>query len=87
MKMRITTRNPFSKVKNYKNYTDEEIESLIKRGEKEKLYCYDFLIDKLYLLEEGKRNTKNTHEYSYFGARVLKEKEIKEISLEKFYNI
>ena len=85
--MRITIRNPFAKVKNHKYYTDDEIEAMVKRGEKEKLYCYDFLVDKLYLLEDGKRNTKMTYEYSYLSARVLKEREIKEISLDKFYNI
>ena len=86
--MRITTRNPFNKVKNHKYYTNEEIEALIKRGEKEKLYCYDYLIDKLYLLPDGnKRNTKRSYEYSYLSARVLKEREIKEISIDKFYNV
>lgn len=86
--MRITTRNPFGKVKNHKYYTDEEIEALVKRGEKEKLYCYDFLIDKLYLLpDDNKRNTKKSYEYSYLSARVLKEREIKEISIDKFYDV
>lgn len=40
-----------------------------------KRYVYDFLIDKLYLLEQGKRNTKLSHEYSYLSARVMKERE------------
>lgn len=85
--MRITTRNPFNNVKNHKHYTNDEIEAMVKQGEKEKQYCYDFLIDKLYLLTQGKRNTKKTRKYSYLSARILKEREIKEISLEKFYNI
>ena len=85
--MRITTRNPFSNIKNHKYYTDDEIETLVKRGENEKLYCYDFLIDKLYLLpDDNKRNTKKSYEYSYLSARVLKEREVKEISLEKFFD-
>ena len=83
--MRITTRNPFNNIKNHKNYTDNEIEALVRRGEKEKLYCYDYLIDKLYLLpDDNKRNTKKSYEYSFLSARVLKEREIKEISLDKF---
>ena len=53
-----------------------------------KQYLYDFLIDRLYLLPpKGKHNTKKSHEYSFLSARTLKEREIKEISLEKFYNI
>ena len=85
--MRITTRNPFNNVKNHKYYTNEEIEAMVKRGEKEKFYCYDYLIDKLYLLpENNKRNTKKSYEYSYLSARVLKEREIKEISLDKFFD-
>ena len=40
-----------------------------------KRYVYDFLIDKLYLLEQGKRNTKLSHSYSYLSARVMKERE------------
>lgn len=46
-----------------------------------------FLIDRLYLLTQGKHNTKKSYEYSFLSARTLKEREIKEISLEKFYNI
>ena len=76
--MRITTRHPFQHTKNHVNYTDKEIENMVTQASKMKAYVYDFLIDRLYLLEEGKRNTKNTHEYSYFGARVMKEREFAE---------
>lgn len=82
--MRITNRNPYQHTKNHINYTDEQIESMVTQASKMKQYLYDFLIDKLYLLTQGKRNTKKTYEYSYLSARVLKEKEIQEISLEKF---
>lgn len=76
--MRITTRHPFQKTKNHINYTDKEILDMVTQASKMKQYVYDFLIDRLYLLEEGKRNTKLSHEYSYFGARVMKEREFVE---------
>ena len=76
--MRITTKHPFQKVKSASNYTDEQIESMVTQASKMKRYVYDFLIDRLYLLEQGKRNTKNTREYSYFGARVMKERQFVE---------
>jgi hypothetical protein len=82
--MRLTTRNPYQHTKNYVNYTQQQIDEMIKEAEQGKRYLYDFLIDKLYLLTQGKRNTKKSHEYSFLSARVLKEREIKEISLEKF---
>ena len=82
--MRITTRNPYQHTKNHINYTVKEIEEMVQEAENGRQYLYDFLIDKLYLLTQGKRNTKKTYEYSYLSARVLKEKEIQEISLEKF---
>ena len=85
--MRITIRNPFQHTKNYSNYTQKEIEEMVAEAEKGKLYIYDFLIDRLYLLTQGKHNTKKSYEYSFLSARTLKEREIKEISLEKFYNI
>ena len=76
--MRITTRHPFQKTKNHVNYTDKEIEDMVNQASSMKQFVYDFLIDRLYLLEEGKRNTKNTREYSYFGARVMKERQFVE---------
>ena len=85
--MRLTWRNPYQHIKNHSNYTQEEIEEMVMEAERGRQYFYDFLIDKLYLLTQGKRNTKKSHEYSYFGARVLMEKEILEKSLEKIHNI
>ena len=85
--MRLTLRNPYQHTKNHTNYTQEEIEEMVTEAERGRQYFYDFLIDKLYLLENGKRNTKKTYEYSYLSARVLKEKEILETSLEKIHNI
>ena len=76
--MRITTRHPFQKTKNHVNYTDEQILDMVNQASTMKQFVYDFLIDRLYLLEEGKRNTKNTREYSYFGARVMKERQFVE---------
>ena len=84
--MRITTRNPYQHTKNHANYTAQQIEEMIAEAEKGKQYLYDFLVDKLYLLTQGKRNTKKSYEYSFLSARVLKEKEIQEISLDKFSN-
>lgn len=85
--MRITTRNPYQHTKNHTNYTVQQIEKMIAEAENGKQYLYDFLIDRLYLLTQGKRNTKKSYEYSFLSVRVLKEKEIKEISLEKIHNI
>ena len=82
--MRLTWRNPYQHTKNHTNYTQQEIEEMITEAERGRQYFYDFLIDKLYLLTQGKRNTKKTYEYSFLSARVLKEKEIQEISLDKF---
>ena len=76
--MRITTRHPFQHTKNHVNYTQQQIENMVNQASTMKQYVYDFLIDRLYLLEEGKRNTKNTREYSYFGARVMKERQFVE---------
>ena len=82
--MRLTWRNPYQHTKNHTNYTQEEIEEMVMEAERGRQYFYDFLIDRLYLLTQGKRNTKKTFEYSYLSARVLKEKEIQEINLDKF---
>lgn len=76
--MRITTKHPFQHTKNHINYTNEQIEDMVTQASKMNRYVYDFLIDRLYLLEQGKRNTKNTREYSYFGARVMKERQFVE---------
>ena len=65
----------------------QQIEKMIQEAENGRQYLYDFLIDKLYLLTQGKRNTKKSYEYSFLSARVLKEREIQEISLEKIHNI
>ena len=85
--MRITTRNPYQHTKNHTNYTVQQIEKMIQEAENGRQYLYDFLIDKLYLLTQGKRNTKKSYEYSFLSARVLREREIQEISLEKIHNI
>lgn len=76
--MRITTKHPFQHTKNHSNYTDEQILSMITQASTMKRYVYDFLIDRLYLLEQGKRNTKLSHTYSYLSARVIKEREFTE---------
>lgn len=76
--MRITTKHPFQHTKNHINYTNEQIEDMVTQASKMNRYVYDFLIDRLYLLESGKRNTKLSHEYSYFGARVMKERQFVE---------
>lgn len=73
--MRITTKHPFQHTKNHIYYTDEQILDMVTQASKMKKYVYDFLIDKLYLLEQGKRNTKLSHTYSYLSARVMKERE------------
>ena len=82
--MRLTWRNPYQHTKNHTNYTQQEIKDMVAEAERGKQYFYDFLIDKLYLLTQGKRNTKKSYEYSFLSARVLKEKEIQEISIDKF---
>lgn len=51
---------------------------MVTQASKMKKYVYDFLIDRLYLLEQGKRNTKLSHTYSYLSARVIKEREFVE---------
>ena len=76
--MRITTKHPFQHTKNHANYTQQQIESMVTQASSMKGYVYDFLIDRLYLLEKGKRNTKLSHEYSYLSARVMKERQFAE---------
>lgn len=76
--MRITTKHPFQHTKNHRNYTAQQIESMVTKASGMKQYVYDFLIDRLYLLEQGKRNTKLSHEYSYLSARVMKERQFTE---------
>ena len=76
--MRITTKHPFQHTKNHSNYTQQQILDMVMQASKMKEYVYDFLIDRLYLLEQGKRNTKLSHEYSYFGARTMKERQFVE---------
>ena len=76
--MRITTKHPFQHTKNHIYYTNEQILSMVTQASKMKRYVYDFLIDRLYLLEQGKRNTKLSHAYSYLSARVMKEREFTE---------
>ena len=76
--MRITTKHPFQKVKSASNYTAQQILDMVTQASKMKKYVYDFLIDRLYLLEQGKRNTKLSHSYSYLSARVIKEREFVE---------
>lgn len=48
-------------------------------------YEYDSLIDKLFLINSNNRNNKNSHEYSFFSAQVMKKKNKKELSTDFDY--
>ena len=62
--------NPFQKVKNHTNYTDEEILELLSKAKYR--YEYDYLIDRLYLYStDNTRNTCNKFEYSFLTARQM----------------
>lgn len=82
--MRITIENPFTKIKNHSHYTQKQINDLIRKANNQ--YLYDYLIDKLYFLQANKHNTKKSHEYSFLSARVLREREVKESSLDRFFD-
>ena len=72
--------NPFQSVKNYSNYTENEINELIKQAGNSK-FLYDYLIDKLYFYSPNKYNTKNADQYNILPARKLWERETKEKEL------
>ena len=70
--------NPFQKVGNYSNYTENEINTMIEKAGKSQ-FLYDYLIDKLYFYG-SKYNTK-TQDYNILPARKLWERETKEKEL------
>lgn len=81
------TFNPFQGVKNYKEYTENEINDLIKQANKSK-FLYDYLIDRLYFYDNNnKRNTKN-QDYNILTARTMykRENNEKELNLNYFPN-
>lgn len=70
--------NPFQKVGNYSNYTENEINELIKQAGNSK-FLYDYLIDRLYFYS-NKYNTK-TQDYNILPARTIYYREHKEKEL------
>ena len=78
--------NPFQDVKNYKEYTENEINDLIKQTNNSK-FLYDYLIDRLYFYDNNKRNTKKD-DYNILSARTMYQREHneKEINLNYFSN-
>ena len=80
------TFNPFQDIKNYKEYTENEINDLIKQANKSK-FLYDYLIDRLYFYNNNKRNTKQD-DYNILTARTMYKREHneKEINLNYFSN-
>ena len=80
------TFNPFQGVKNYSEYSENEINDLIKQANKSK-FLYDYLIDRLYFYNNNKRNTKQD-DYNILTARTMYKREHneKEINLNYFSN-
>lgn len=81
------TYNPFQDVKNYKEYSENEINDLIQQANKSK-FLYDYLIDRLYFYNDNnKRNTKN-QDYNILTARTIyrRENNEKELNLNYFPN-
>ncbi len=78
--------NPFQDIKNYKEYTENEINDLIEQANNSK-FLYDYLIDRLYFYDNNKRNTKQD-DYNILTARTLHKREHneKEINLNYFPN-
>lgn len=79
--------NPFQDIKNYKEYTENEINDLIQQANKSK-FLYDYLIDRLYFYDNNnKRNTKN-QDYNILTARTMYKREHneKELNLNYFSN-
>ena len=72
------------KILTSEHYNSEQIQKMLKYNEKEKEY--DYLIDKLYLKYEGKKNkrNKNRFEYSFLSARCLEKKEMSEIPIDDY---
>ena len=69
------TYNPYQRIKNYKEYTETEIISMLE-AEKNP-YLYDYLVDKLYFYNSNKYNTKK-QEYNILPARTIYYREQKE---------
>lgn len=76
--------NPYQRIKNYKEYTENEIISMLE-AEKNP-YLYDYLIDRLYFYT-GKKASKQD-DYNILTARTLHKREHneKEINLNYFSN-
>lgn len=70
-------------IKSAVSYTQKEIEYLLSLAENK--FEYDYIIDRLYLMQsdKNKRNTKNKFEYNFLTARQMLYRRNKEISLEK----
>ena len=85
--MKRYMRNPYQKVQSADHYTEEEIAAMLKDASRRAPYLYDYLIDRLYLYDGEKRNTKNTQEYSFLMARQEKDRQNKETPLDNFHNI
>lgn len=78
------TFNPFQDIKNYKEYTEKEINDLIKQANNSK-FLYDYLIDRLYFYDNNnKRNTKK-QEYNILTARTMYKREHNEKELNLNY--
>ena len=72
-------RNPYQRIKRHDDYTQDQIEEMIKVADKRKNpYLYDYLIDRLYFYCPGKRNTKTSSEYSILTARQERDRQNRE---------
>lgn len=72
-------RNPYQRIKTHTNYTDKEILDMITKADKRhNRYLYDYLIDRLYFYRPGKRNTKESFEYSILTARQERDRQNRE---------
>ena len=85
--MKRYMRNPYQKVQSADHYTAEEIAAMLKDASRRAPYLYDYMIDRLYLYDGEKRNTKNAQEYSFLMARQEKDRQNKETPLDNFHSI
>lgn len=63
----MTRKAFYDSIKNYKNYSEDEILKLISKARNR--YEYDYIIDRLYIYDPSHYNTRTKDEYSILTAR------------------
>jgi hypothetical protein len=73
----MTRKAYYDSVKNYRNYTEQQILDIVAKARNR--YEYDYLIDRLYIYDPSHYNTRSKDEYSILTARQYHQRQRMEI--------